>query len=150
MSPSRIHHDPTDGTSEHGLGARVFDVNEATNADEIDFESNALPPTWDDGEGLDQTTLTNTILSQLCSDESFNQRYDDILERTMSLSEFRKMFEHRDDKLVREEAMRLLKKKIKLRIDNKYQYKKDSQDIAYSNLGVRDVCFPGEQYTDVN
>lgn len=138
-----------EGTSvdvpEHGLGSAVFEADEIAQGDQIDFDANGVPPAWDDGDGVDQATLTNTILAQSSTDDSFNQRYDDILEKDVLLSEFRTMYVHGEDELVREQALRLLKQKIRVKVDRKYEHAKDSKDIVYTNTGVsvfavRRVC----------
>lgn len=110
-------------------------------ADEIDFDINAVPPTWDDGEGLDQTTLTNNVLAQFACDDSLDHKYQQIVEESKPLSDFRKMYYNGDDKYVREQAMRLLKKKIRVDIPNRMKYDKDHKDIVYSNMGVSFALF---------
>lgn len=118
------------------LGAKVFDEDEITQGDQIDFDACGVPPTWDDGEGLDQATLTNTILAQFAGDDSLDHVYDQIAEETIPLSDFRTMYNHGRDAHVREHALRLLKKKVKVSISKRMQYDKDDKDIVYSDMGV--------------
>ncbi|KAI1782289.1 hypothetical protein LXA43DRAFT_1104341 [Ganoderma leucocontextum] len=121
---------------DQGLGTQVFDPDDVALGDQIDFDTNGLPPAWDDGEGINQVTLTNTILAQFSEDNSLDQRYDQIAVRTVPLSDFRKMYAHGADVNVRERAMRMLKQKIKVSIDPALVYDKDSNDIVYTNMGM--------------
>lgn len=126
---------------EEGFGERLFERDAVTEGDEIDFDVTGLPPTWDDGDGLDQTTLTNTILAQFACDETIDQRYDHIAEESKPLSDFRKMYEHGRERLVREQALRMLKKKIRVTIPGSMKYERDHKDIVYSDVGVSgDLC----------
>ncbi|KAM5539827.1 hypothetical protein V8D89_006640 [Ganoderma adspersum] len=140
-TPGRDNHPPRCGVSgddvpEDGLSAEVFDQDEIADGEEINFDTNGLPPTWDDGNGLDQGTLTNNILAQFACDDSLNRKYEHIAAECIPLDEFRKMYIHGEDRLVREHAICLLKKKIKVDIPRRMKYDKDHKDIVYSHMGM--------------
>ena len=125
---------------EHGFGARLFERDGVAEGEEIDLDVSGLPPTWDDGDGVDQATLTNNILAQYACDDSLDRKYDSVTPDERPLTDFRKMYEKGADRGVREHAMRLLKDKIKVTIPNRLKYDKDSRDIVYSNMGVSLSC----------
>ena len=122
---------------EEPLGEAVFDEDTIAQGDQIDFDASGVPPTWDNGEGLDQVTLTNTILMQFAGDDSHDRVYDELVPQTIPLLHFRKMYTHGQDPHVREQVLRLLKKKVKVGIGQHLQYNPDDKNIVYNDMGVR-------------
>ena len=134
-----------------GFGARMFRQDVVNEGEDIDFDVTAVPATWNDQDGLDQATLTNTVLAQFACDDTLDRTYEQISEKTMSLAEFKTMYEHGSNSVVREDALRLLKKKIRLEIPDTMKYPNNHKDIVFSNTGVRRVSvkpfmFPTSSY----